>query len=297
MLLEALHAKDLAPLARDARETVDRVTVAQHFERFAQKNERRPLGVVDPALGGAAHVDHEHHRDVAFGLVAFDEQPLRQLHPRAHVGVGRNHRVKIDVVAVFLPLEPFILAAQELERAAQLRHLRRILGERRIDKSGIAGMHVEFAQHAPLLAVMPALIVPLVVERRAFLVVGPLPHRRRLVFRRAIFAIAAVAGGHQVLVGNPAQVLGDGLQQIVYVIGGRYRLAVKPEFNAVIGIRRLAGGDGVTRLGGGTGLRVVGGRFFGKHIRKLGLQLFFFPRHARGAHGLRKVRVQCPHIG
>ena len=138
-LVEALHAKNLAALARDSRKAVNRVAVAQHFERFAEHHQRFALGIVDPAFGGAAHVDHEHDGEVALGFAAPGEKLGRELPAVAHVGVRFDDCVEIDAVAVGLALEQAILAAQKLEGAFELSDLRRVFGERGLDETGLPG--------------------------------------------------------------------------------------------------------------------------------------------------------------
>ena len=74
------------------RKAVNRVTVAQHFERFTQQHQRLAFGVVDPALGRAAHIDHEHHRQIAFGFVAPGEEAVGEFHAGFHVGANYQTR-------------------------------------------------------------------------------------------------------------------------------------------------------------------------------------------------------------
>jgi hypothetical protein len=97
--VETLHAEDVAAFARDAREPVNSVAVAEHFERFAQHDERFALRVVDPALGRPAHVDHDHDRQVALAAVTAGEDERRELGAVAQIHACIDERVEIDAVA------------------------------------------------------------------------------------------------------------------------------------------------------------------------------------------------------
>src|ERR1035437_395841 len=105
---------------------------------------------------------------------------------------------------------------------------------------------------------MAALVIPLVVEKGAFLMVRALPDIRRLVLRRLAVTICTVAGGHQVVVGNLVQVLRDRLQQVIDALGRCDRRAVKAETEIAAGIGRIAAIDGEPRPGAG-GMAALGG--------------------------------------
>ena len=221
------------------------------------------------------------------------KEPLRKFHAGTHVGESGNHGIEIDIVAALLFFEPLVLAAQHLESAAQLADLHRIASECCVDEVGIAGLHVDFPQHAPVLAIMAALVVPFVVEHGAIFVVRTLFDRVRRVFCSVVVAIVAATGRRQVFIGDFTEVLADRLQQVIHVLGQRYRRAVEGQFDAIHGI----GIDDRVSRPRFTVVRCrVRCRSFGQHFRQFELQFLFFAPHACSTHARDNFRVQCSHV-
>ena len=73
---------------RSAGVTIDGVGIAQGLQGFGKQDQGLALGVVDPALGGAAHVDHDEHGDIALFAVHAGEQTIGHIPAAVDVGAG-----------------------------------------------------------------------------------------------------------------------------------------------------------------------------------------------------------------
>ncbi len=230
-LVETFDAVELAALSRPSREAVNGIPVTQSFERLAEQGQGFAFRVVDPALGGAAHIDHEHHGDVALHFLQLGEHPAGHLAAGPRVAVGFHQCIDIDVLAVRLAFEGLLLAPQCLEGATDA------LGQPQVFRQGLShelgprGMYVDLAKHAPVLAIVTALEVPFVVEMGAFLVIGALPdiRRIRLLFGMRPHPVTAVARRHQVVVRDLPEVLQDGIHESAGLFGGRHGLTIQQE--------------------------------------------------------------------
>src|SRR5690606_2942491 len=94
--------------------------------------------VADEAVGGAAGIDQQRHRDAAPARPTRLVQPVAQEAARAQVGAALHAAVDVDVLAVALPAQAHALGPQRLELAADAVQVRAVAGERGVDPCGVA---------------------------------------------------------------------------------------------------------------------------------------------------------------
>ena len=163
-LIHLFDAIELAAFAGHSRKAVNGIAIAQDLERFTQKHEALPFRVVDPPLGGAAHVDHEDNSDIPFTPFKARQDPLTHFLAVEGVNPGANQRIEINLVTNRLLAYSLDPGPKCFKATAQGKYRTPIFFNGLCVKSRISSGHIPLTQDAPVLAVVAAAKIPLVVD-------------------------------------------------------------------------------------------------------------------------------------
>ena len=119
-LVEALDPEQLAAGVGVTGEAIDGIAVAKQLQGLAEQHQGLALDLIDPTLGGAAHVHHEQHGHIALQAPTALKQPGAGLQAAHGVGIGLDDGIDVGVFALGLALDQAFLPAQGLEGAVEV---------------------------------------------------------------------------------------------------------------------------------------------------------------------------------
>ena len=134
------------------------------MERFTQQHQALPFRVVDPPLGGAAHVDHEDNSDIPLTSFKARQDPLTHFLAVEGVNTGANQRIEINLVTHRLLAHSLNPGPKGFKATAQGKYRTSIFFNGLCIKSGFSGGHIPLTQEAPVLTVVAAAKIPLIVD-------------------------------------------------------------------------------------------------------------------------------------